>query len=78
MQRKQFCNTARKVESIKRSFFYYKIDLIQLWQLLKSFFEDYLDGIVQNSKTYLAKVAQGWFSVGTCKYKLGYKSHDLL
>ena len=20
----------------------------------------------------------GWFSVGTCKYKLGYKSHDLL
>jgi hypothetical protein len=20
----------------------------------------------------------GWFSVGICKYKLGYKSHDLL
>ena len=23
-------------------------------------------------------VGLGWFSVGICKYKLGYKSHDLL
>ena len=26
----------------------------------------------------LAGFALGWFSVGICKYKPGYKSHDLL
>ena len=24
------------------------------------------------------KASHRWFSVGTCKYKLGYKSHELL
>ena len=54
------------VLTLHNSFFH----KLYLWSFFKWAFKT---GPVAHSKSQL-----GWFSVGICKYKPGYKSHDLL